>query len=289
MEARLSRGNQDWDHAEAQAGPRHPADSIRVDLRCLEDGIVVELGVAWQAYHTPVLDQGFHGELCGDDRVRPGHDQAAVQRDAVEDLDGNAALDDQAFDAIKAIQLGTTIGDIGQVPPWRRRGPAQPTAVVQGAAALQDQADGADRGRVGDAAGEQFAVDGGGTELAEVTGVAQLLADGQDDVLQVMLGAVDRSGQAAGAVGPVHAIQSLLTGRCDPALHRTQSNAESVSDLTRGNSLANGFNHLAASFEPVPFLLMAVSSRKVSCHAKRARGTPECLHFSDSRVLALAL
>jgi len=50
-------------------------------------------------------------------------------------------------------------------------------AVVQGAAALQDQADGADRGRVGDAAGEQFAVDGGGPELAEVTGVAQLLAN----------------------------------------------------------------------------------------------------------------
>src|SRR5215475_7265320 len=58
--------------------------------------------------------------------------------------------------------------------------------------ALQDQADGADRGRVGDAAGEQFAVDGGRPELAEVTGVVQLLADGQHEVLQVTLGAVNR-------------------------------------------------------------------------------------------------
>src|SRR4029077_17942960 len=202
-----------------------------------------------------------------DDRVRPGHDQPAVQGDAVEDLDGNAALDDQALDAIKAIQLGTPIGDVGQVPPRRRWGTAQPMAVVQRAAALQDQADGADRGRVGDAPGEQFAVDGGGPELAEVAGVAQLLADGQDEVLQVTLGAVDRMRQAAGACGPVHAIQTLLTGPCGPALHRTQSDAKSVSDLARGHSLADGFNHLATSFEPVSFLLMAVSSKKVSCHA----------------------
>ena len=153
-----------------------------------------------------MLDQGFHGELCGDDRVRPGHDQPAVQGDAVEDLDGNATLDDQALDAIKAIQLSPSIGDVGQVPARRRRGPAQPMAVVQGAAALQDQADGADRGRIGDAAGEQFAVNGGHPELAEVTGVAQLLSDSQDEVLKVTLGAVDRSRQAAGAVGPVHAI-----------------------------------------------------------------------------------
>src|SRR6476646_8889591 len=130
-------------------------------------------------------------------------------------------------------------------------------------------------------------MDGGGPELAEVTGVAQLLANGQDEVLQVTLGAVDRSRQAAGAVGPVHAIQALLSGPCDPALHRTQSDAKSVSDLARGSSLADGLNHLAASFGPVSFLLMAVSSRKVSCHANRARVTPKCLHLSDSRVLAL--
>src|SRR5262249_41496638 len=144
------------------------------------------------------------------------------------------------------------------------------------------------RGRVGDAAGEQFAVDGGRPELAEVTGVAQLLADGQDQVLQVTLGAVDRSRQAARAVGPVHAIQALLAGPCDPALHRTQGDAKSVCDLAGGSSLADGFHHPAAAFEPISFLLMAVSSRKVSCHANRAGVTPECLHLSDSRVVALA-
>src|SRR5262249_27308220 len=221
-------------------------------------------------------------ELCGDDRARPGHDQTAMQRDAVENLDRNAALDDQALDAIKAIQLSTPISDVGQVPPRRRWGAAQPMAVVQGAAALQDQADGADRGQVGDAAGEQLAVDGGRPELAEVAGVAQLLAGGQNEVLQVALGAVDRGRQAAGAVGPVHAIQALRTGPCDPALHRTQSDAKSVSDLARGDSLADGFNHLAAPFGPVSFLLMAVSSKRVSCHANRARVTPEDLHLSDS-------
>src|SRR6516225_7126031 len=119
LETHLPRGNEDRDHSEAQAGPRHPADGIRVDLRPLEGGIVVELGVARQAHRPPVLDQAFHGELCGDDRVRPGHDQPAVQGDAVEDLDRNATLDDQALDAIKAIQLGTPISDVGQVPPRR--------------------------------------------------------------------------------------------------------------------------------------------------------------------------
>lgn len=59
-----------------------------------EDGIIVELGATRQAHRSPLLDQGGHGELCGDDRVRPRHDHPALQRDAIEDLDRNAALDD---------------------------------------------------------------------------------------------------------------------------------------------------------------------------------------------------
>jgi hypothetical protein len=133
---------------------------------------------------------------------------------------------------------------------------------IQSAAALEDQADGADRGWVGDAASEQFAVDGGGAELAEVAGVAQVLANGQDEVLQVTRGAVDRGRQAAGAVGPVHAIQSLFASPRDPALNGGQGHAKAGSDLAQGITSPDSFDHLTPSLTAFGFLLMAGSLRQ---------------------------
>jgi hypothetical protein len=90
LEPRLPRRDEDGDYSQTQAGPRHPADGIRVDLCALEDGIVVELGVPRQAHGAPVLAQAFHGNWCGDDRVGPRGDQPAEQRDSRENLDRDA-------------------------------------------------------------------------------------------------------------------------------------------------------------------------------------------------------
>jgi hypothetical protein len=103
-------------------------------------------------------------------------------------------------------------------------------------------------------------VNGNRPKLSEVTGLTQLLSDRQDQILQGTFGAVDRGGQTAGAVGPVHPIQALVTRPRDPALHSTQSDAKLVSDLAHRQTPADGCDDLASLVDGARFLLMAVSS-----------------------------
>src|SRR5262249_53134067 len=99
-------------------------------------------------------------------------------------------------------------------------------------------------------------------ELAEVTGIPQLLAKGQHQVLPPALRAIDRGRQATGAVGPVHAIKALIASTCDPTLHGGQGHAKAVRDLAQGNASPDRFDHLTPSLAKVGFLLMAGSSRQ---------------------------
>ena len=122
LKARLRRRHKDRDHPQTQAGPRHAADGVGMNLCPFKDGIVVKLGVARETDRPPVFDHGFHGEVRGDDRLRPRHDHASVERNAIEDLDRRASLDDQAFDDVEAIQLRTAIGHPRHVPAARGGG-----------------------------------------------------------------------------------------------------------------------------------------------------------------------
>ena len=183
-----------------------------------------------------------------------------MQRDAVEDLDLDAPTNDQPFDQIEAIQLGTPVGEWRQVPTRTRWWTTDSPTAIQGAASLQDQADGANAGWIGQATGEPLAVDSGGPELTEVAGVTQLLANGQYEVLPRALGAIDRCRQAARAVGPVDAIQALSGGALDPALHSGQGHAELLGDLTQGGSVSDGVDQGTSALLGRGFLLRADSS-----------------------------
>jgi hypothetical protein len=244
LEAHLPGRNKHGHDSQAQADTRHTANGVGVNLRPLEERVVVELRVVRQADRPPVLHQGFHhesGRNCG--RVRPGHHQAAVQGDAIENLDRSASTNDQPLDQVEAVQFGTPVRDPGQVPTRTGRGTTDSPTAVQGSASLQDQADRANGRRIGQATGEPRAVDGGCPELAEVTGLTQLLAEGQHQVLPLPLGAIDRRGQATRVVGPVHAIEALSLGAFDPALHRGQSHAELLGHLTHGGTASDGLDH----------------------------------------------
>src|SRR5262249_37886104 len=196
-------------------------------------------------------------------------------------------LDDQALDEVEAVQLGVPGGDPRQIPPRRRRPTTRALAAVQGAAPLQDQADGAQRGWLANAAGPQRAVDGRGPEPSEVTGGAEVLTDGQHKILQRTVGTVDRGGQAAGAVGPVHAVEALARGACDPALHGGQGHSKLVGNAAHGEAPADGSNHLASLVGGTVFCSWQVPREKVSCHGNRAALTSECLRVTDLPVVAL--
>lgn len=134
--------------------------------------------------------------------------------------------------------------------------------LIQCPAALQDGADGPDRGRIGDAPSDQFAVDGRGPELTQVPGLAQLLTNGQHEILPRAFRAVDRGGRAAGAVEPVQAIEALFASPCDPGLDGGQGHAKAGSDLAQGITSPDSFDHLTPSLTAVGFLLMAGSLRQ---------------------------
>jgi hypothetical protein len=105
-------------------------------------------------------------------------------------------------------------------------------------------------------------VDSDRPELAEVTGVTQLLAEGQHEILALPLGAIDGRGQAARVVSPVDAIEALSLGTFEPALHGGQCDAELPGDLTQGGTASDGLDHGTSALLGRSFFLMADSSAK---------------------------
>jgi hypothetical protein len=105
-------------------------------------------------------------------------------------------------------------------------------------------------------------MDGCGPELAEVTGVTELLAEGQHEILALPLSAIDGRGQAARVVTPVDAIEALSLGPFEPALHGGQCDTELLGDLTQGGAASDGLDHGTSALFVSGFFLMADSSAK---------------------------
>jgi hypothetical protein len=253
-----------------------------VDVRAVEAGIVIELRVGRQAEGPPVLQQRGHRCFRGNGALRPRGDQAAVAGDAGEDLDADAAPEGQPLDGVEAIEFGLAPGHVRQVPAPRGRGPPDPRAAVQAAAPLQDATDGTDRGHGRDAPRPQLAVDRRCTELAQVTGGAELVADGQHEVLHRVGAAVDRRGQAAGPIPPVDAVEPLAGGPAHPALDGAEGDAEAACDLAHRVTAADGFNDLSALLLGPAFLAMVVSWELGLPETTPCELTPECWHLADS-------
>src|SRR5207237_6255116 len=119
-----------------------------------------------------------------------------------------AALDDQPLDDVEAVQLHPAGRQVGQVPARRRRRAADAPPAVERAAAFQDAVHGARRRQGRDVPAGQLVADGGGAVEAEVTLLAQLAADAQDQILQAG-GGPARVARGVGAVGPIDAVEAL--------------------------------------------------------------------------------
>ena len=102
--------------------PHDAAHDVPVLMRPLKPRVIVELRIRGQANCLPMGQQRRHRRRGGEDRPRPRAQQAAMQRDTVEDFDLQTSLDDQAFHEIEAIQFGPTRCHVGQVPAGRGAG-----------------------------------------------------------------------------------------------------------------------------------------------------------------------
>ncbi len=224
-------------------------------MRAVEDRIVVELSIGRQTDRTPVLNQRLDSQFGGDWRLDgPGGGQAPVQRNGVEHLDVRPAFDDQALDNVDAVQLGQGLGDIGQIPPCGRRGPAGPLATVKCSAAAEDAVDGPHRGDVVNPLLHDGLVIGVGTDGNQVA-KGQVGPGLQNQILQR---GICTSGLCArrGASGPIIAVQPLPGGPLNPVGDRGDTDAEPASDDTLRLTAADGSDHVSARLLLTLCLLM---------------------------------
>src|SRR5512135_3799174 len=243
LEPRLAGRDEDRDDPQAQAQPRDPAEGVGMGMRPLEDRVVVELTVARQPDSLPVLDPALDPESGGDTRSTwSGDGQAAVQRDAVEDFDLGAALDDQPLDHVEAVQFLPPGGDLGQIPTGRRGAPPNARLSVQDTASEEDPSDGSHRGAPLDLAGREDLMDRLRPMESQVTGLLQFTTHGQDLLLEGGLSAV-RVPRTPRAIVPNDAIQPLAVGPLGPVTDGVRAHAELAGDDAERATASDGSDH----------------------------------------------
>jgi hypothetical protein len=264
LEARLARRHEHRDDTQAQAQPTDAPDDIGVGMRPLEDRVVVELRITRQAELPPVLNQALDHELRRDALPPwPGGDQAAMERDAIEDLDLGTATDDQALNDIDAVELPAAAGHLRQIPTRRRRRSPHPMPPVQHAPTAEDPVDGPLRGQRLDAAGPEGIEDRLGPEETQVTLGLQSAAHLEDQVFEGSSDPLGGPGDRR-AIGPIDPVEALAVRMVDPAIDSSGAHAEIPCDLLLRSSTANGLHHRPTAVGFPDSLLMVRSSQAVS-------------------------
>lgn len=117
-------------------------------------------------------------EQSGDGGMEEAAGEAAVQGDGVEDLDFTDALDDETLDDIPGVQLGVGGGDIGEMPTWRGRGPAQAAGAFNETSAFEHVGDSGAAGQrlIGREFDAQVAENGDWAEFTEGVMVTKAMA-----------------------------------------------------------------------------------------------------------------
>jgi hypothetical protein len=230
LEAGFSGWREDRRDAEGKAESDDSAESVGVDVRAGEDGVIVELGVAGPAEACPTLDDGLEDGV-GVDRFDhgPSVGQGAVQGNRGKNLDARSVLQGQSLDDIEGIEFDGSLCQEREIPALRRGRPAHASSGVEGATPSEDSSDGPHGGDVVKALFDQFSVDGFGAKLAEITGVEQVGTDGQDKLLHLGIGAMGSS-RSERSIIPVDAIESLGGGPSHPQLHGCKSDMKFLSD-----------------------------------------------------------
>jgi hypothetical protein len=233
LEAALAWGREDRDDRELEAEPDDPSEGVGFDSRALEDGVVVELGVAWQTGLRPVLDELFARESRGDSRGGPTGAESSVEADAVEDSDVGATeirADDQIDDGVEAVEFDASLGEVEQEPSGWRRGSADASASVEEAVTCEDAANGSDRRERVGVLSDQLGVDSGSAELAERAVSQKVLAEVDDALLDVGRDPAWRARRPGGLVIKLDVAEALTVSACDPALDGAESDAETSRD-----------------------------------------------------------
>jgi len=294
LEAMLAGWGEDGGDAQGQAEEGDGTEPIGMVMRAVEAEVVVELSVGGQAVCAPVGQQRILSELGGDGGGEETAAQAAVQGDAVEDLDLADVLDDESLDDIEGVQLDAGRSDRGEIPTRRRWGSAEATGAADQAVALEDVGDGGAAGQrlAGRGLGPQGAEDGHRTEFAQGVAMAESVPQGQNAVDHPAGQGRGSAPRAAGLVLKLDARQALAAGVPHPVLDVREREPELAGDLAQRHPAPGQADQFAAMLWREFFMLatladarIAVSSvpaplRSASTTLTAMRETPEAIEVT---------
>jgi hypothetical protein len=167
LKPRFPRWGEHRHHLPAQAQADHPPQGLGMLMGALKTGLVIKWRVGRQAPRPPGLQQGFGDHRRGRAGPWPRADQAPRQRDDLADFDLWATGDDEALDAVDAIDLSPGSGHLGQLPGERWGPAADPLSGIQGALSRHHAADRAQRRHHREPPLAQFAPNRGGSILPQ--------------------------------------------------------------------------------------------------------------------------
>jgi hypothetical protein len=242
LKACFPRRRKDWGDPQAQAQSHDPADSVRKVVGSLKAGIVVELRIGGKAKGPPVLDEGINDFGSRYAAIRPRGYEAAVKRDAGEDIHMDTPFNHQVFDYIKAIEFALRCGHVRQVPARRWRPVTHSVAAIKSATPFQDSANGANRGRVRCASTQQVTIDCRGAIFAQSTRFLKLAADCQHKILHGSIGALNCMWHRW-TIAPVNLIERLTASAPNPVMYCTDSDSKVVPYFTHRRTMTDSRNH----------------------------------------------
>ena len=273
LKASLQWRSKHRSHLKAQAEADDSTDGVGKLVGSLEKRVIVKLSEARQSKSAPVLGKSCHHGGGADCIHWPGDHQTPVQRDAIEHPDLSSTFDDEPFHNVEAVKLQTSRSDFWQVPTWRWWRAAHSLLSIQGPSALQDAADGAYRGRIGQPLCQPLALDGCGTELPQIALRAQLMAKAQYQIFPKSFRTTRMMGHAR-TIAPVNLIELTTLGASYPSPYGRKAHSKLSSDRPHRGSAVNSFYHGLSLRFPKAFLPML--------------GTPKMVfdHHNDTNVLA---
>jgi len=258
LEAHLPRRHEHRHYSQTEA---HPADRRpRWRARATPGNrAVIELRVAGHAEFPPEFEQTVRdGPRADTALLRPGRDQAAVQRHAVENLDQRAFLDFQSFNRVEAVQFLLARCNRRQIPARRGRRAADAVPAVQDATPLENASDGPHRGQGLNLPLLEGLLDGRGAVEAQVAVLTQLAAQLQDEVFDGGIRAL-RVVRRVRLIGPIDPVEPLPLRVPHPPQDGARTDIEVVSDLAKRTPTTNGCYHVAPPLSVTICLLMRSS------------------------------
>ncbi len=232
--------------AKTQAQPHHPSYHIRVHVRPLKTGVVVELNVGGKSYLAPMRNQPLNHYFSGDGGHNPCSGQPSVKGDTGEDLHLAASLHGQSFHDVETVQFRFTARNVWKVPSARRWRSPDTLATIQRPPSFENASNGADRWRSLDASVDHLSMNCSSTELAKIARGFEFSSYSQHLVFHFMIRSVHRSLASAGSIAPVHSVKSTPLSSPNPQLDSCETNIKSPCHCAHGNTVSDGGHHFPA-------------------------------------------